>query len=434
MAMARRYLEDDVKLHTDFDDPIVIDISDDSTSSTEEIDYREKFRLFIQTVHVNATDIYDRRTSERLIDICLDYYDGNDKETNVIEDFHVNYKSEEALTWYMHGSCFHRLLSRAFLEHDFSILVDMYSFIVDIDRSIGKQMSNENTKISLYRGQFLSPNLFESLKKSSGHLITMQCFLMAQTSQKETEDLLKNMPNSNTKFKRILFEIEAMKDYTVIKNPSASTSQMVLFRLGSTFRIVDVTDTCIKLSQYLPINHWQNDLCSESPIVIRGLLTYLKHGTLSGIAYFRQTLPILSQNDYTLRAACLGQMAYLQRKKGDHQSAKELYKESLAIGAQQFRQYFFYLDQAAEYHAHVLHDWNTAKSLWQQKLSMQQSFANEQDKVHTYECLARASMALKEYDQVIEYISAAMKGLPIDDPHRSILQEQADQAKKSLAH
>ena len=65
---------------------------------------------------------------------------------------------------------------------------------------------------------------------------------------------------------------------------------------------------------------------------------------------------------------------------------------------------------------------------------MQLNFANEQEKVHTYECLARASMALKEYDQVIEYISAAMKGLPADDPHRSILQEQADQAKKSLAH
>ena len=424
-----------MKLHSDFDDPIVIDIPDHSYSLPEQMEYREKFNLFVQTVHVNATDIYDARTRERLIDICLTYYDGNEKETKAIEDFNTNYKSEEALSWYIRGSCFHRLLSRAFLEHDFSILVDMYSLIVDIDRCIGKQTStSENKMINLYRGQFLSPQLFDAVKNSSGRLVTMQCFLMAQTSRSETEESLKTMPNRRVNFKPVLFEIEAMKDYTVIKSPSASTSQMVLFRLGSTFRIVDVTDTSIKLSQYSSIHHRQNDLCTESPIVIRGLLTYLKHGTLSGIAYFRQILPTIPSNNYAVRAACLGQMAHFQQKKGDHQTAKTLYKESLAAGAQQFQQYFFYLDQAADYHGTVLHDWSTAKVLWQQKLSIQQSFASEQEKVRTYECLARASMELKDYAHVMEYTSAAMKGLPADDQHRSVLQEQYDQAKKSLTH
>lgn len=423
--MAKRYLEDDVKLHADFDDPMVMSFD----NQTSDIKYREKFNLFVQTVNVSASDIYDNETRARLMDLCSDYYDGNEQELDFLVQFSLRYKCEQALTWYMRGSCLHRLLCRAFLEHDMSILVDMYPFIADIDGNIEKSIIKQTSPVHLYRGQLLSNEQYALLKNNLQQMVTMQCFLMGQTSRDETLRLLQNIQPSSSNFKRILFEIEATTDYTMTSN---GTTPSALFRLGSTFRVVDVTETTIKLVQYPVAHSSHSDLSNESPSIIRGLLLYLKDGATPAIAYLKQILSDTANSDLAIRSSIYGQLGFLQQQLGNHSAATKMYEQSLQNGARQFTSYLFYLDQAAQYHGSVVGDWEKAKAIWFQKLTLQQSFASEEEKGRTYENLARAALETKQYADSVDYISSAMKALPADHPHLASLHEQLNKAKSHL--
>ena len=423
--MAKRYLEDDVKLHADFDDPMVMDFD----NQTSEVEYRKKFNLFVQTVNVSASDIYDNETRTRLMDLCSEYYYGNEQELAFLEQFNRSYTFEQALTWYMRGSCLHRLLCRAFLEHDMSILVDMYSFIADIDRNIEKSTIKPTSPVHLYRGQLLSNEQYALVKNNLHQVVTMQCFLMGQTSRDETLRLLQNIQPSSSNFKRILLEIEATTDYTMTGN---GTHTSALFRLGSTFRVADVTETTVKLVQYPVAHSTHSDLSHESPSIIRGLLSYLKYGATPAIAYFKEILSETANNDLAIRSSIYGQLGFLEQQLGNHSAATKMYEQSLQYGARQFTSYLFYLDQAAQYHGAVVGDWKKAEAIWLQKLTIQQSFASEEERGRTYENLARAALETKQYAESINFISSALKALPADHPHHASLHEQMNNAKTHL--
>ncbi|CAF3449199.1 unnamed protein product, partial [Rotaria sp. Silwood2] len=205
-STAKRYLEDDVKIHTDLDDPMIMDI----VTEENNLEYQEQFALFLKIVNVNAKDIYDSQTRDRLIETYLEYYEGNDSEISFIDEFAESYKPETAILWYMRGSCLHRLLSRAFIDQDMSVLIDMYSFIVDINRNIKKQSMNQSSKLRVYRGQFISSETLSLLKHNINQIITMQCFFSAQTSRDETVNILQSIEPINKTLKRIIFQIDTL--------------------------------------------------------------------------------------------------------------------------------------------------------------------------------------------------------------------------------
>ena len=416
--MAKRYLEDDIKMHVDFDEPIVLDLgsSDDS---------REAFDLFVKTVHVITSDIYDTSTRARLIKVCKEYYRGNRKESVFIDEFNTAYKPDQALAWYMRGSCLNRLLARAFVERDIGVLVDMYSFIVDINRQIGQQSIRQPTPLRVYRGQILSQEQFSLLETSVGQIVTMQCLLSAQTSREETQQLLQTIQPNDPALKRVLFEIDTSNNYATV---DGATSKTVLFELGAKFRLVEVTETTVRLSHDSSDAMNKNDLAHESPTIIRGILISLKSGPNAGVKYFKKILSNSSPTDFALRSSAFGQLGILQQKLGDRDGATNMYAQSLQQGEMQFGLYRFYLDQAAHYHADVLGDWEKARAIWTSELNTQQSAPSNKDKGRTYENLARAALNTEQYPDAIEYITLAMACFPDDHSHRSVLQQQLDLA------
>jgi hypothetical protein len=427
--MAKRYLEDDIEMHTDLDDPIVMDIFQE----IHDMEYQEKFTLFLKTVNVNANNIYDKQTRKRLIEMCEDYYEDNDKEINFIEEFSRSYKPEQAISWYMRESCLHRLLSRAFIDHDMSLLVDMYSFIVDINRNLQKQSIKQPSSLRVFRGQFLSNERLALLKNNINQMITMQCFFRAQTSRDETLHLLQSIEPNDTTFKRILFEIDVSQDYTFADNNRSSTSKTVLFMLGTIFKIVDVTETTVVLSQYTSRLNGNDELKNESPLIIRGILTYLKDGTKEAIKYFKEILQKQSSIDSATYSSIYGQLGYLEQKLGNLSAATKMYEQAMNYGTMQFSLYLFYLDQAAQYHANVLSDWEKAKTIWMQKLNIENAFLLEEEKAQTYENLAHATFKTKQYAKTIEYTLAAIQILRNDHPHLPFLQQQLESARKNLS-
>jgi tetratricopeptide (TPR) repeat protein len=426
--MAKRYLEDDITVHTDLDDPVMIDLSNDVSN----VDYREKFTLFLKTVNVNATNIHDNLTRKRLIKMCKEYYEGNENEISFMKKFSQSYKSEEAIAWYMRGSCLHRLLSRAFNDHDLSVLVDMYSFIVDINRNLKQQCIKQSSPLRVFRGQFISNERLSLLKNNIDQTVTMQCFFSAQTSHDEALNSLQTIEPNNTTFRRILFEIDLVQDYTFVTNMESSTSKTVLFMLGAVFKIVDVTETTIKLSQCLSCLNDNSELANESPLIIRGILTYLEIGPKEAIDYFTGMLKDQPQMDLALASSIYGQLGYLHQKLRNLRVATDMYEKVVLNGAMQFDLYLYYLDQTAQYHANVLGDWEKAKNLWTQKLNIQNAFLSDKEKAQTYENLARAALETGQHAKTVEYTLAAIKSLPNDHPHLSFLQQQLECAKKNL--
>jgi tetratricopeptide (TPR) repeat protein len=405
----------------------------DLVENVNEMEYQEKFRLFLKTVHVNANDIYDNQTQKHLIDMCHDYYDGNDQEISFINEFSRSYKSDQAISWYMRESCLHRLLSHAFNDHNMSLLVDMYSFIVDIHRNIQKQSVKQSSALRVFRGQFISNERLSLLKNHINQMITMQCFFSAQTSRDETLHLLQSIEPNDTTFKRILFEIDVSQDYTIVDNHPSPTSKTVLFILGAVFKIVEVTETTVILSQYTSRLNNNYDLVNESPLIIKGILTYLKDGTREGIKYFQAILRNQSSLDSATYSSIYGQLGYLEQKSGNPSVATKMYEQAMNYGTMQFGLYLFYLDQAAQHHALVLGDWEKAKIIWLQKLNIQNVFLSEEEKAQTYENLARAALETKQDAQTVEYTLAAIQHLPNDHPHLPFLQQQLEHARKNLS-
>ncbi|CAF4563733.1 unnamed protein product [Rotaria sp. Silwood1] len=429
LSTAKRYLEDDIKIHTDLDDPMIVNIA----TVKNNLEYQEKFDLFSKIVNVNAKDIYDRQIRDRLIETYLEYYEGNDSEVNFIDELADSYKPENAISWYMRGTCLHRLLSRAFTDQDMSVLVDMYSFIVDINRNIKKQSVNQSSTLRVFRGQFISNEILSLLKSNINQIITMQCFFSAQTSRDEIFNLLQSIEPMDKTFKRIIFEIDASQDYTFADSKETSTSRTILFILGASFKIIDVTETTVILSQYTSSLNSNYDLVNELPLIIRGVLTYLKHGTTEAIKYFKKLLLKESEIDLATYSSIYGQLGYLEQKLGNYNAATIMYEKAMHNGTMQFTVYLFYLDQAAQYHANVLNNWEKAMNLWIQKLNIQNALLLEENKAQTYENLACAAFETKQYAKTVEYTLAAIENLPKDHPNISFLQQRLELAKNKLS-
>lgn len=398
----------------------------------EDLAYKEKFSLFVKLVNCKAKDIYDSETRDFLIKTYSKIYEGNETEKQMIDQFSNSYAPEDAISWYTRGFCLRRLLTCAFNEQNMKVLADMFSFIVDVNRNIKANSSISASRQRLYRGQFISDDGLLLFKDYINRLVTMQCFFSAQTSRDEIVDLLQRIEPCDKTWKRVIFEIDASQDYIVVDNSQSSTSKTALFMLGTVFKIVDVTDTTIVLSQYNSDLNGDNDLANESPIVIKGMLTYLKKGTIDAIRYFQRHLDNLPEEDLATRSSIHGQLGYLLPQTGNARSATQMYEKAMNDRKTQFSVYLFYLDQAAKHYANVVRDWEKARSIWLQKLNIQNALQFEEGKVQTYENLARASLMTKQYAKAIEYTSAAIEILPQDHPHINALRDQLESAKKQL--
>jgi tetratricopeptide (TPR) repeat protein len=408
---AKRYLEDDVRLYANLDDAIVLDLPDDG----DEL-YRERFSLFLATINSGTENVHGGEARKRLIEMCSEYYDGNIEETNFIDEFSRLYKSDNAISWYMRESCFHRLLSRAFTVRDMNLLVDMYPFIVDLNRNLQQEHSKQSPS-KVFRGQFLSTERIALLKKNIGQIITMQCFFCAQSSRDQALELLQNVKTSDPTLKPILFEIN-------VSGMQSNTLPSVLFILGSKFKIDDVTGSSILLSQCCVDSNDDFDLSNEPPSIIEGILVYLKEGTHAAIKYFEKLLLGLLPSDLTTRASAYSQLGYLRQKQGKLDIATQMYAQSMHHDTMHLSRLLHNLDRAANYHASVLGDWTKAKAIWLQQLNIQYAFQSEEAIARTYENLARAAIAAKQHVDAIEYISLAIKSLPNDHPRLASLQEQ----------
>ena len=176
-----------------------------------------------------------------LISLCRKYYQGNDVELSVIKEFENSYCSDRALWWYTRETFLFRLMNRAFRVMDFDLLYLMRFFIRDLEQELQKRQYKKPAH--LYRGQSMSRDEVELLRKSIGKYIAMNSYFSTSVSRHQALLFLHYCAD----LEQVLFEIDANPQLKGIK-PFAdvtalsyySDEEEVLFMSGSIFRILNV--------------------------------------------------------------------------------------------------------------------------------------------------------------------------------------------------
>lgn len=144
----------------------IIDLSKDSAS----------FLWYQLLTNVLRRMPQNDQAKQQMVDICLDYYQGNERVLESIRQFQMNYTPLDAISWYTADSFVYRLLNKALRIGDIELLHAFRLFIIDLctQLELGHQALKDRGEgtLILFRGQQISNEEFEKLQQSIGILIS----------------------------------------------------------------------------------------------------------------------------------------------------------------------------------------------------------------------------------------------------------------------
>ncbi|CAF3835767.1 unnamed protein product [Rotaria sp. Silwood1] len=147
-----------------FFNPHEILINDLSKQSTEFL----WFQLFKYIIPYLP---YNQQAKRQMIQICKEYYRGNQKEMKLIYEFEQNYESKDAIFWYLKKSFIYKLINKALIIKDIDLLYKLRYFIRDLSANFQYEhekifLLNEQI-LNVYRGIKLNKDEFNKLKNNN---------------------------------------------------------------------------------------------------------------------------------------------------------------------------------------------------------------------------------------------------------------------------
>ena len=194
---------------------------------------------------------YDEQAIEHLANYCRQFYDGNTKELEMIDDFQCNYRLKSPIWWYTCECFTYQMLNRALRRLEADTIINMGFFIRDLHRNIEELHRTQVSKYQeksfiVYRGQGLSKEDFDKLRKSQDGLISFNNFLSTSKKREVSLHFAKHVSKECNRM-GILFKISI--DPSVSSTPFASiekfsclkTEKEILFSMHTIFRIGSIT-------------------------------------------------------------------------------------------------------------------------------------------------------------------------------------------------
>jgi tetratricopeptide (TPR) repeat protein len=179
--------------------------------------------------------------------LCTEEYRDNTVQLAILEEYQNSYSPEKALWWYTRNSFLYKMLNKALRVQDIDTLFALRSFIRHIHRELKRYRCR--LPIRVYRGQLMSTDELDTLRRSIGELISINSFFSTSTDPHIARFFLGDQGPSDD-LQRVLFEIDAdprvlgihsMKPFANISSRSNFASESeVLFMLGSIFRLTDI--------------------------------------------------------------------------------------------------------------------------------------------------------------------------------------------------
>ncbi|CAF1406360.1 unnamed protein product [Rotaria magnacalcarata] len=128
------------------------------------------FQLFYQTLTCLPRS---PQAKQQMIQACREYYDGNTNEMKFIDDFEENYRSEDAIVWYLKRSFVSKLITKALRTQDIDLSYTFRFFIDDLTENFRheheKLLSSKEKMLNAYRGVKFSKEEFDKLQENYFH-------------------------------------------------------------------------------------------------------------------------------------------------------------------------------------------------------------------------------------------------------------------------
>ena len=210
--------------------------------------------LWLQVFHYIIIRLpRQQQAKQQMIEVCRQYYRGNNKELQLIDEFEQHYHPDDAIHWYSKPSFVYKMVNKALRSEDLDQLQTFRFFIGDLSQSLSREhqtmLSSGETNLTLYRGGALSKEEFEKLRGGEGQIIFTNGYLSTSRSK---ELALKYVRDSTDRrvVVGVLFEIHCdiqQLDNSVIFADVASLSvfpeeEEVLFDLNASFRLDSVEE------------------------------------------------------------------------------------------------------------------------------------------------------------------------------------------------
>ncbi|CAF1212361.1 unnamed protein product [Adineta steineri] len=189
---------------------------------------------------------------DKFIQVCSLQQQSNQNQLKLVDEFKDTYEADYAIWWYTRESFLYTLLNQAFRVENITMLLLCRFFIRDIHQRISDlgELTSVNENMTCYRGQLMSRDEIDLLRRSVGSIISMKTFF-STTLNKQNALIRVDVPDHNSSVNNIepvFFEITIQCNKLYMREPFANISaessfpdeQEILFSIGSLFRINEV--------------------------------------------------------------------------------------------------------------------------------------------------------------------------------------------------
>ena len=188
----------------------------------------------------------EEETRNEMISYCR--YVCNDNPTAIVDldDFEQTFIPELSILWYTKECFLHKMINKALWTPQPDVLYKLRYFLRHLYYQIvahGKAQSSQSSTITVYRGQSISSDQLEKLKRNVGGFLSFNNFLSTSMKKDVALNFLMGAEIG------VLFEMEV--NTTIKKFPMVNielisflqkdeSEQEILFAMGSVFRIIRI--------------------------------------------------------------------------------------------------------------------------------------------------------------------------------------------------
>ncbi|CAF2782041.1 unnamed protein product [Rotaria sp. Silwood2] len=333
----------------------------------------------------------NQQTKQQIIQLFKEYYHGNTKEIELINEFEQYYRSEDAIRWYSKQSFVYKLINKALRTQDTDFLYQFRFFISDLSQNLQRQhkklLSTENI-LNVYRGVQLNKDVFNQLKKNQGKLISINGYL-STTRRKSRALAFAKKPTNRTDVISVLFHIQCdikLIDKNIIFGDIAQfteypNEQEVLFDLNACFQIESMQEQ--ESLQIIKMN-----LSNEGQKIAKDFIKLTQKDTeeLSISIIFGRLLCNLGQYDKSLK--------YFQQLFNDSNDEERAWIE-------------FNIGRAFDFKG----EWNEARKYYDRAYDrmMKKKPARTKESAHVLINIGAILSDQKKYNEALDYYQRALK-------------------------
>ncbi|CAF1622979.1 unnamed protein product [Adineta ricciae] len=319
------------------DEPFVYSIFTTNTNQSASMNTNFiHFQILIDCLICIKSSPNDRKD---LIGRCKQQYRQKTNESTVLEEFEKDYRSERCLLWYTRCTFLDRILKKALQVQNIEILLLFRFLIQDLVEQFKANKSLSSQRV--YRAQLLSKAELDLLQKQTGEFLSMNIFLLANTSREQTRSSLLTLPTYD-QTEKVLLEIHSNHRMHDAGHVLCSSKEEVLFLIGSIFHMTYIDrdhdgiwnihlTLCSRKQHQLQtvIEQKKNELdIEETNLLSIGFLLQDMEKFDQAEKYYRYLLEQLSKDQEDL-SCCYHALGEVMQKKGEYDSCLTWYNKAL---------------------------------------------------------------------------------------------------------